>query len=78
MSQEELFDLMIPPGTPRSIIIGLAKEFDVEIVDRKVPLSYANMDGDVREVLAFRGKEDVLLKVQDELYARLKAFIGED
>jgi hypothetical protein len=78
MTQEELFDLMIPPGTPRSIIIDLAKEYDVELVDRKVPLSYANMEGDIREVLAFRGKEDVLLKVQDELFARLKAFIGED
>lgn len=72
---EELFDLLIPPGVPRSIIADIIKRFDVQLVERKQRLHFANMNGDEREVLAFRGTQATVEKVQDYMFGELKKFI---
>ena len=74
---EPLYDIVIPPGTPRSIIIDISKKFDVEIVERKEKLSFANMEGDERELLAFRGKLPVMKEVEKYLVEQVRKFIGE-
>ena len=75
--EEQLFDLLIPPGVPLKIITDITKNFDVQVVARKERLYFANMEGDERELLAFRGKREVMEKVQDYLFAEMKKFIGE-
>jgi hypothetical protein len=72
---EELFDLVIPPGTPQSVISDVSKKFDVEIVERKERLHFANMDGDERILLAFRGKLSVMKELEPYFYAKVKEFI---
>lgn len=74
---EPLFDVIIPPGVPMSIIVEIVQKYDVEVVDRKQRLKFANMDGDERELLAFRGKQDVAVEVEKFMYQRLKEFIAE-
>lgn len=74
---EDKFDLIIPPGVPRSMIYEISEQYDVEVVTRKRQLYFANMDGDTRELLAFRGTKEVLEKVQEDLYNRLDAYISE-
>ncbi|HON81773.1 MAG TPA: hypothetical protein PLN56_06265 [Methanoregulaceae archaeon] len=75
--EEQLFDLLIPPGVPRKMIADILKKFEVDLVARKERLYFANMDGDERELLAFRGKKEVMEEVQTYLYNELKKFIGE-
>jgi hypothetical protein len=75
MAEEELFDVIIPPGVPKTIIIDIMKKFDVQIVERKMPLHFANMDGTEREILAFRGKRGVVEEVEKYLKAELQKFI---
>ena len=75
MAEEELFDVIIPPGVPKTIIIDIMKKFDVQIVERKMPLYFANMDGTEREILAFRGKRGVVEEVEKYLKAELAKFI---
>ena len=75
--QTELFDLLIPPGVPSKLIIEIAKKFDVEVVERKERLYFANMEGDERELLAFRGKRESLEEAHIYLVEKLKEFIGE-
>ena len=75
MAEEELFDVLIPPGVPRTIIIDIVKKFDVQIVERKMPLYFANMDGTEREVLAFRGKREVVIEVEKYMKEELTKFI---
>ncbi|OPX73742.1 MAG: hypothetical protein A4E40_01565 [Methanoregulaceae archaeon PtaU1.Bin059] len=75
-AEEELFDLLIPPGVPRSIIAEIIRKFDVELVERKQRLHFANMEGDEREILAFRGTRPVVEKVQDFMFTELKKFIA--
>jgi hypothetical protein len=76
--EEELFDLVIPPGVPRSVIRAIIQKYDVELVERSQPLYYANMSGDVRDLLAFRGKKEVVQEAEKEMRALVLAFIGED
>ena len=77
MADEPLFDVLVPPGTPRSIIKEVVGKFDVELVERKERLSFANMDGDERELLAFRGKRENVEQVEKYMIQRLKDFVGE-
>lgn len=78
MAEEELFDLVIPPGVPRSVIRAIIQKYDVELVERSQPLYYANMNGDVRDLLAFRGRKEVVQEAEKEMRALVLAFIGED
>ena len=75
MAEEELFDVLIPPGVPKTVIIDIVKKFDVQVVERKLPLSFANMDGTEREVLAFRGKREVVEQVEKFMKEELDRFI---
>ncbi|MCE5338252.1 MULTISPECIES: hypothetical protein [unclassified Methanoculleus] len=77
MAEEELYDMLVPPGVPRKMIYDVVEKYDVEVVRRPQKLSFANMDGDARELLAFRGKREVVEEVQEYLFARLKEFIEE-
>jgi hypothetical protein len=75
--EEPLYDVLIPPGVPRSVIFDIAKKFDVEVVERKQILTFANMDGDERELLAFRARREVAEQVEKYMIERVRAFIGE-
>jgi len=75
--EEPLYDVLIPPGVPRSVIIDVTKKFDVELVERKQRLCFANMDGDERELLAFRARRDIAEQVEKYMIERVRAFIGE-
>jgi hypothetical protein len=78
MAEEELFDMLIPPGTPRSIISDVLNRYDVELVARKERLHFANMEGDLRELLAFRGTRPVVEEVEAYVFKQLEEFIGEE
>ncbi|MGD0080818.1 MAG: hypothetical protein ABSB80_09265 [Methanoregula sp.] len=75
--EEQLFDIVIPPGVPRKMILDVTKKFDVKVVERKEKIKFANMEGDERELLAFRGKRDVMQQVEKYLIDQLKAFVEE-
>ena len=72
----ELYDLLIPPGVPRKTISELLQTHDVELVVRKERLYFANMTGDERELLAFRGKREVILEVEQDMIRKLDEYIG--
>jgi hypothetical protein len=73
--KEELYDILIPPGVPRKTISAILQAHDVELVVRKERLYFANMTGDERELLAFRGKHDVILEVEQDMIRKLDEFI---
>jgi hypothetical protein len=75
MAEEELFDVLIPPGVPRSIIREVVQKFDVKLVERRERIQFANMEGDERELLAFRGRRDVVEQVEKYMLQRLDDFI---
>ncbi|MDD5142107.1 hypothetical protein [Methanoregula sp.] len=75
--EEQLFDVLIPPGVPQKLIIEIPKKFPVKIVERLEPLKFANMEGDKRNLLAFRGSLEEVKKVEKYMLDQLKAFVEE-
>ncbi len=75
--EEQLYDVLIPPGVPQKLIIEIPKKFNVKVVERSQKLSFANMEGDERELLAFRGKLEVVKEVEKYMLDQLRAFIKE-
>ena len=72
----ELFDVVIPPGVPRKLIIEISQKFDVEVVESLQKLYFANMEGDERNLLAFRAKRDVAEKVEKYMIDEVRKYIG--
>ena len=78
MSDEEpLFDIIIPPGVPQKLILDITKKFEVEVVDRREKIKFANMEGDERDLLAFRGKLEVMQKVETYMRDELNKFVAD-
>ncbi len=73
---EPLYDLIFPPGTPRSIIRDIITRFDVEMVERTERLSFANMDGDARTLLAVRGPHAVMQEVEAYFKEKMVEFVS--
>jgi hypothetical protein len=77
-AEEPLYDVLIPPGVPQKLLMDIIKKFNVKVVERKQKLYFANMEGDERELLAFRGTREVAEQVQQYMMSELRRFIGEN
>ena len=75
--EEQLYDVIIPPGVPQKLIVDIPKKFKVKVVERKEKLKFANMEGDERELLAFRGKLEVIQQVEKYMLDQLKSFVSD-
>jgi hypothetical protein len=75
--EEPLYDIIIPPGVPQKLIVEISKKFDVTVVERKEKIKFANMEGDERELLAFRGKLEVMQNVETYMRDQLNTFVSE-
>ncbi|HOJ97248.1 MAG TPA: hypothetical protein PK024_10490 [Methanospirillum sp.] len=75
MEDEQLYDLVFPPGTPRTIIRDILEKFDIELVERGEKITFANMEGDVRNLIAARGKKETMIEVEKFFKEKLKEFI---
>ena len=76
MTETELYDVVIPPGVPQKVIKQLVEQFPGEIVESRQRLHFANMDGDERDLLAFRSDLETAQAVEQFIYDQLKNFIG--
>ena len=73
----QLYDLVFPPGTPQTIIRDILNTFDVDLIASPERLNFANMDGDVRNLIAARGKKETMIEVEAFFKAKIKEFAGE-
>lgn len=78
MAEEEDFDLVIPPGCPRTVIRELITNFDVGLIAVTRTLNYANMENDERELLAVRGKKDEIEKANAYMVDAIHKFINDN
>lgn len=73
---EELYDLIIPPGTPSYIIYDLVEEFDLEPVERKVSVNI--IECDERNLLVLRGKLEVVQAAEQYFYDEMTAWVNSE
>lgn len=71
-----MYDLIIPPGVPSSIIFDLVEEFDLEPLSRD--LNVHVVETDVRELLVLRGKLETVQEAQQFLHDELDAWTNGD
>ena len=76
-NEEQLFDIIVPPGVPQKIILDISTKFDVEVIDRREKIKFANMEGHERDLLAFRGKLEVMQKVETYMRDELNKFVTD-
>ena len=67
---EGLYDLMIPPGVPESLIVELVEEFDLEPVTRLTNVEIIEVD--TREILVLRGKLEAVNAAHDYMIKRMR------
>lgn len=72
---EGLYDLMIPPGVPESVIVELVEEFDLEPVSRTANVEIVEVDP--REILMLRGNLETVNEAHDYMIKRTHEVIGE-
>lgn len=70
---EDLYDLIIPPGTVVSIIYDIVEEFGLEPITRKMPISIANSEE--REILVLRGPLEKVQAAEEFLYKEMKDWV---
>ncbi|MDD4250312.1 MAG: hypothetical protein PHT13_14570 [Methanosarcina sp.] len=75
LEYEELYDLIIPPGTVVSIIYDLVEEFGLEPITRKMPVGIVNSEE--REVLVLRGPLEKVQAAEEFLYNEMKAWVED-
>ena len=71
-----VFDLLIPPGTPRKLVISLAKKYGLQIVRRDdvyVPIGVCDIE---RDLLAIRGDKKTIAKMEKILYEEIEAYVS--
>jgi hypothetical protein len=73
---KELYDLIIPPGTPSYIIYDMVEEFELEPMERKISVSI--IECDQRELLVLRGKLEVVQAAERFLYDELAAWVNSE
>ncbi|WP_340637519.1 hypothetical protein [Methanolobus psychrotolerans] len=73
---DDLYDLIIPPGTPSYIIYDLVEEFELEAVGRKIGVNIVECDE--RELIALRGTLDQVQAAEKYLHEELQAWIESD
>lgn len=69
----ELFDLVMPPGTPSYIIYDIVEEFGLQPVERNINVDIVECDK--REVIALRGKLDVVKEAEEYFFKEMQAFV---
>ena len=72
---EGLYDLMIPPGVPESVIVELVEEFELEPVSRTANVDIVEVDP--REILMLRGDLETVNEAHDYMIKRTHEVIGE-
>ena len=72
---EGLYDLMIPPGIPESVIVELVEEFDLEPVSRVANVDIVEVDA--REILMLRGDLETVNEAHDYMIQRTHEVLEE-
>jgi indole-3-glycerol phosphate synthase len=72
---EGLYDLMIPPGIPESVIVELVEEFDLEPVSRAANVDIVEVDA--REILMLRGDLETVNEAHDYMIQRMHEVVEE-
>lgn len=65
----ELYDLVLPPGVPRKVIMEAIDKFNLEVATRKCAVK--TVDTETDNLLVLRGNLDAVNNAHDYIYQKL-------
>ncbi len=66
---EGLFDLVLPPGVPHTLIVDAMERFNLEVSTRKCAVKTIDVDTD--NLLILRGELDSVNKAHDYIFQKM-------
>ncbi|MCM1986397.1 MULTISPECIES: hypothetical protein [Methanococcoides] len=73
---EDLYDIIMPPGTPSYIMYDMIEEFELEPVERKLTVNIVECDE--RNVIALRGKLEVVKEAEQYYFKEMEEYINSN
>ena len=73
---EDLYDIIMPPGTPSYIMYDMIEEFELEPVERKLKVNIVECDE--RNVIVLRGKLEVVKEAEQYFFKEMEEYISSN
>jgi len=73
---EDLYDIIMPPGTPSYIMYDMIEEFELEPVERKLTVNIVECDE--RNVIVLRGKLEVVKEAEQYYFKEMEEYINSN
>ncbi|MDD1721632.1 MAG: hypothetical protein LUP95_06580 [Euryarchaeota archaeon] len=74
---EDIYELVLPPGIPNKVIIEACKKFDTDVVSAYADVETGLADVTARDLLAFRADKDTIEKIREFVIEETKKFINK-
>jgi len=74
---EDVYELVLPPGIPSKVIIAACKEFNTDVVSAYVDVETGLADVTGRDLLAFRADKETIEKIRKFVIEETRKFIDE-
>jgi hypothetical protein len=74
---EEVYELVLPPGIPSKVIIAVCKEFNTDVVSTYADVETGLTDVTSRDLLAFRADKETIEKIREFVIEETRKFIDE-
>jgi len=74
---EDVYELVLPPGIPSKVIIAACKEFDTDVVSAYADVETGLADVTSRDLLAFRADKQTIDKIREFVIEETRKFINE-
>ncbi|MFZ0010631.1 MAG: hypothetical protein WAL97_01815 [Halobacteriota archaeon] len=74
---EDVYELVLPPGIPSKVIIAACKEFNTDVVSAYVDVETGLADVTSRDLLAFRADKETIEKIRKFVVEETRKFINE-
>ncbi|MDD1726012.1 MAG: hypothetical protein LUQ34_03935 [Euryarchaeota archaeon] len=74
---EDVYELVLPPGIPSKVIIAACKEFNTDVVSAYADVETGLADVTSRDLLAFRADKETIEKIREFVMEETRKFIDE-
>lgn len=74
---EDVYELVLPPGIPSKVIIAACKEFNTDVVASYADVETGLADVTSRDLLAFRANKETIEKIREFVEEETRKFINE-
>jgi hypothetical protein len=74
---DDVYELVLPPGIPSKVIIAACKEFNTDVVSAYVDVETGLADVTGRDLLAFRADKETIEKIRKFVIEETRKFINE-